>query len=110
MVPTTIATVYLFFWLIIDPHRFKLRLPVTKEAPEGDCSRLVETKAVENGVLVLQGEPFYPQKRKTAYVRAAFSLLEEDRVNEALRRLATVVRHELSLFDSSSSSSNSEAE
>jgi tryptophan aminotransferase len=48
---------------------------------------LIRSKAFENGVLALPGTVFYPNTRKSAYVRASFSFLEEDEVNEALRRL-----------------------
>jgi tryptophan aminotransferase len=53
----------------------------------------VRTKAFENGVLALPGTIFFPNGTKTAYVRASFSLLEEDQVNEALRRLGEVLRN-----------------
>ncbi|GJJ07751.1 hypothetical protein Clacol_001956 [Clathrus columnatus] len=70
----------MFFW-------FKLRLPAHAGAPEGDSKELIETKAYENGVLALPGTVFIPNDTKTAYVRASFSLLDEEQVNEALRRL-----------------------
>jgi tryptophan aminotransferase len=43
-------------------------------------------------VLAVPGTAFYPSGRKSAYVRAAFSLLEDGLVDEALGRLASVVR------------------
>jgi len=76
----------MFFW-------FKLRLPSSENAEDGDSEALVRTKAFENGVLALPGTIFLPNGKKTAYVRASFSLLEEDQVNEALRRLAEVLRN-----------------
>ncbi|KIJ51492.1 hypothetical protein M422DRAFT_224146 [Sphaerobolus stellatus SS14] len=75
----------MFFW-------FKLLIPSSEGAPEGDSEELIRTKALENGVLALPGTAFIPNDRKTAYVRASFSLLEEKDVNEALRRLAEVVK------------------
>jgi len=59
---------------------------------EGDSKTLLEEKAVESGVLALPGTVFHPNGRKSAYVRTSFSLLNEDDVNEALQRLAKVVR------------------
>ncbi|KZV94690.1 PLP-dependent transferase [Exidia glandulosa HHB12029] len=72
----------MFFW-------FELVLP-----PGGDSKELIETKAFKAGVLALPGQVFYPGGRKTSFVRASFSLLDEDQVNEALRRLAVVIREE----------------
>ena len=78
--------------------RFKLKLPVeygtdasdAGEA-EGDSEAVIRTKALENGVLALPGTVFHPSGRKTTYVRASFSLLPEDQVEEALRRLREVI-------------------
>jgi len=69
----------MFFW-------FKLLLD------DNDSEALVRTKAYENGVLALPGTVFLPDGRKTAYVRAAFSLLDGDQADEACRRLGETVR------------------
>ena len=74
--------------------RFKLRLPSSQDAPGGDSEALIRTKAVENGVLALPGSAFQPNGTKTAYVRASFSVVGEEQANEALRRLAEVIRKE----------------
>lgn len=71
--------------------RFKLRLP-SSQGTQGDSEALISTKALENGVLALPGTVFLPNGDRTAYVRASFSLLEEEKVDEALRRLAEVIR------------------
>jgi tryptophan aminotransferase len=60
----------------------------------GDSAELIQTKAYEGGVLALPGTVFYPNGAKTAYVRASFSLLNEEDVNEALRRLRNVILNE----------------
>ncbi|EJD49564.1 TdiD protein [Auricularia subglabra TFB-10046 SS5] len=70
----------MFFW-------FELILP-----SGGDSKELIETKAFKGGVLALPGTVFYANGRKTAFVRASYSLLDEGQVNEALKRLATVIR------------------
>jgi tryptophan aminotransferase len=60
---------------------------------EGDDSEtVVRTQALEKGVLALPGTVFLPDGRKTAYVRASFSLLGEEEVEEACRRLGETVR------------------
>ena len=69
---------------------FKL-LIADKPGEEGDSLDLIRNKAFENGVLALPGTVFLPDRRKTAYVRASFSLLPEEDVNEALRRLRTTI-------------------
>lgn len=74
----------LFFW-------FKLVLDPENPEYEGDSDDIIRNKALENGVLALPGTVFLPNGRKTAYVRAAFSLLPEDQVDEALKRLRTVI-------------------
>lgn len=61
---------------------------------DGDSASVIRTKAFEGGVLALPGAVFLPNGTRTAYVRASFSLLEEGQVNEALRRLRTVMLRE----------------
>jgi tryptophan aminotransferase len=46
---------------------------------------------------------FFPNGERTAYVRASFSLLEEEQVNEALRRLRVVLLAERGLAERISS-------
>jgi len=75
----------MFFW-------FKLLL-----GEDGDSARIIQTKAFEGGVLALPGTVFIPNGARTSYVRASFSLLEEEQVNEALRRLRVVVLKERGL-------------
>ncbi|KAI0750181.1 PLP-dependent transferase [Daedaleopsis nitida] len=58
---------------------------------EGDSEVIIRTKALENGVIALPGTVFHPSGRKTTYVRASFSLLPEEQVEEALKRLRTVL-------------------
>ena len=69
---------------------FKL-LIADKPGEEGDSLDLIRNKAFENGVLALPGTVFLPDGRKTAYVRASFSLLQEEDVHEALRRLRVTI-------------------
>ncbi|KAJ7157622.1 TdiD protein [Mycena crocata] len=73
----------LFFW-------FKLLLPPGADG-EGDSTRIIRTEAFERGVLALPGTVFLPNGRTTAYVRAAFSLLAAEEVDEALKRLKETI-------------------
>lgn len=90
----------MFVWI-------KLRLPPSIEVEniktvtvssgsehEGDSAVFVRTKAVDSGILVLPGQSTYFDGRKTCCVRVSFSLLSEEEVDEALRRLASVLRTE----------------
>ena len=58
---------------------------------EGDSEAIIRTNALEQGVLALPGTVFLPNGRKTSYVRASFSLLSEDRVEEAAKRLRQAI-------------------
>lgn len=68
-------------------RRFKLCLKAGNE----DSAAVIQTKAFEKGVLALPGTVFLPNGRKTAYVRASFSLVGEDDVEEAVKRLREAV-------------------
>lgn len=72
--------------------RFKLKLRPSKNAPQGDSATLISERAVARGVLALPGSSFFYDRRTTAYVRASFSLLDAEEMDEALRRLASVIR------------------
>ncbi|KAI0326947.1 PLP-dependent transferase [Cubamyces sp. BRFM 1775] len=76
----------MFFWF-----KLLLKSPGAEGAEEEDSESLIRTKALEKGVLALPGTVFLPDGGKTAYVRAAFSLLDEADVEEAIKRLREVV-------------------
>lgn len=74
--------------------RFKLLLSPpggSATGAEEDSAAIIRTHALEKGVLALPGTAFLPNGRKTAYVRASFSLLGDADIDEALRRLGSVV-------------------
>ncbi|TFK49721.1 PLP-dependent transferase [Heliocybe sulcata] len=73
----------MFYW-------FKLLLGGEEE----DSETVIRTKAIERGVLALPGTVFMPNARKTGYVRASFSLLDEPEIEEAIRRLRDVILEE----------------
>ncbi|KAJ7614107.1 PLP-dependent transferase [Roridomyces roridus] len=73
----------LFFW-------FKMLIP-GEEGQEADSASVVRTKAFEKGVLALPGTAFLPNGRRTAYVRASFSLLSPEEVEEAVKRLRDTI-------------------
>ncbi|EIW57619.1 PLP-dependent transferase [Trametes versicolor FP-101664 SS1] len=76
----------MFFWF-----KLLLNAPGNESAEEQDSESLIRTKALEKGVLALPGTVFLPNGEKTAYVRAAFSLLDEADVEEAIKRLREAV-------------------
>ncbi|KAI0034753.1 PLP-dependent transferase [Vararia minispora EC-137] len=67
---------------------FKLLLG---EKQDMDTVELIGTKACAANVLALPGTVFFADSRQTPYVRASFSLLEEQYIDEALRRLRMVI-------------------
>ncbi|KAG8863092.1 hypothetical protein FRB96_009272 [Tulasnella sp. 330] len=71
---------------------FKLNLRSSNGSEEGDSNALIAQRAVAKGVLAIPGTSFFPNGRTSAYVRASFSTIALDDVDEALRRLAEVVR------------------
>jgi tryptophan aminotransferase len=75
--------------------RFKLLLKppngTDNDDDDGDSESVIRKNALEKGVLALPGTVFLPNGRKSAYVRASFSLLNETDVDEAVRRLKEVV-------------------
>lgn len=60
--------------------RFKLILYTEHLKIQDDSDDIIRNKALENGVLVLSGTVFLPNRRKIAY-----SVLAEAEVNEALK-------------------------
>lgn len=59
---------------------------------EGDSYDLIATKAFKRGVLALPGASFFANGRRSAYVRAAFSVLNDEDTDQAMKRLSEVVR------------------
>ncbi|PPQ63942.1 hypothetical protein CVT24_009117 [Panaeolus cyanescens] len=74
----------MFYW-------FKLLLDSSSASGADDSEAVIRTKAVEKGVLALPGTVFLPNGRKTAYVRASFSLADEEDVQKAVKRLRETV-------------------
>lgn len=79
----------------MNQPRFKLLIPPPSGEPEGaegDSSDLIRTKAYEKGVMALPGTTFFASGKRSAYVRASFSILNDQDADEALRRLGEIVR------------------
>ena len=96
----------MFFWFVppcdnclvernsesVHYFRFKLLLKEPGlEGEEEDSESLIRRKALEKGVLALPDTIFLPDDGKTPYVRAAFSLMDEADIEEAIKRLRAVV-------------------
>lgn len=82
----TFSSLHFFF-----RHRFKLLLNPNHSIEDGDSETVIKTKAFEKGVLALPGTVFLPNGTKTAYVRASFSLVEEEDVDMAIQRLRDAI-------------------
>jgi tryptophan aminotransferase len=86
---TPCAGMFVWFKLLLnDPDSASSK---ANDTVEEDSEQVIRTRAVENGVLALPGTVFLPNGGLTPYVRASFSLLEEEAVNEAMKRLRVVV-------------------
>ncbi|KAI7859452.1 pyridoxal phosphate-dependent transferase [Circinella umbellata] len=59
-----------------------------------DSNELILQKAVKKFVLAVPGVAFMPLKNETPCVRVSYSCIEKDQMDEALHRLATVIREE----------------
>ncbi|KAI9480238.1 pyridoxal phosphate-dependent transferase [Zychaea mexicana] len=59
-----------------------------------DSNELILQKAVKNNVLAVPGVAFMPLNDITPCVRVSYSCIEKDQIDEAVRRLATVIREE----------------
>ncbi|KAJ8661436.1 hypothetical protein O0I10_002702 [Lichtheimia ornata] len=57
-----------------------------------DSQELIHTKAIEKRVLAVPGVSFLPIPGKTEYVRVSYSAISNDKMDEAIRRLAEVIR------------------
>jgi DNA-binding transcriptional MocR family regulator len=57
-----------------------------------DSSQLIQTEAIRQKVLLVPGVEFYPLRRPTPYVRISFSSSTLEDMNEAISRLAKMVR------------------
>ncbi|KAJ7745551.1 pyridoxal phosphate-dependent transferase [Mycena maculata] len=77
---TPVAGMFLYIKLLVHP-----------DGREADSAELVSGRAVAKGVLAVPGTAFMPLGGKTPFVRVSFSLIEEDRAEEACRRLREVL-------------------
>lgn len=71
---------------------FKLLLPPVPGSDEGDSEDVIVRRALKEKVLALPGTSFFTNGRTSAYVRASFSVLPEEQFDEAMRRLAAIVK------------------
>jgi kynurenine/2-aminoadipate aminotransferase len=60
-----------------------------------DTENLIKEKAVKAKVVMVPGKVFSPSNSPSPYVRAAFSTASEEDIDEALRRLANLLREEI---------------
>ncbi|KAG9051199.1 hypothetical protein FS837_011314 [Tulasnella sp. UAMH 9824] len=71
---------------------FKLLLPPVPGSDEGDSEDVIVRRALKEKVLALPGTSFFTNGRTSAHVRASFSVLPEEHFDEAMRRLAAIVK------------------
>lgn len=67
-----------------------------------DSYNLVMKKALKENVLAIPGVAFMPHETKTEYIRVSYSNVSKENMDEALRRLASVVDKEAELNNTAS--------
>jgi DNA-binding transcriptional MocR family regulator len=67
--------------------------------PAGVSAQRVTARAAANGVLVLAGGPFFAQRDPDSALRLTYSDNPPDRLDEAVRRLAEVVRDSIAVSE-----------
>ena len=82
----------MFYWIRL---KLPMSLDVKNVTVDGDSTAFIRDKAIDRGVLVLPGATAFVDGRQTARVRICFSLLSDEETDEAIRRLAELVREEL---------------
>merc|ERR1711981_1067490 len=60
-----------------------------------DTKRLIESQALQNNVLLVPGQAFMPHDEVTNTCRLSFSQETPERMDEAIRRLAEMIRAEI---------------
>jgi 2-aminoadipate transaminase len=87
--------------LLLDSLELRMPADVSWTRPRGgffswltlpgvDAAELAR-QAVERGVAIVPGAPFYPDRRGTDNVRLSFSKVDDDRIDEGIERLAALV-------------------
>ncbi|KAF9885521.1 hypothetical protein FE257_012849 [Aspergillus nanangensis] len=74
-----VSTAGMFLWLT-------LRLP-----PGRDSFELLRRQGMESGILAIPGVAFMPKEQKMCQIRVSFSLISEDNMAEACRRISRLV-------------------
>jgi len=63
------------------------------DLPEGVDGTDVARRAVDEGVAIVPGAPFFPGTGGGGNVRLSFSRVEDDLIDEGIKRLASVIEH-----------------
>lgn len=82
-------------WVTPDCGMFlylHLNLPAGADGEEGDSYEVITKNAIARGVLAVPGVGFSPNKKTGPFVRVSFSQVNEQEADEAIKRLADVVR------------------
>jgi len=87
-----VSGMFLWFKIHIPSDSLGRVYAVSNDIDEGDSKSLIEAKAFAAGVLALPGTAFFANGRRTPYVRASFSVLNDEDTDEAVRRLSVVIK------------------
>ena len=61
--------------------------------PDGGDAADLARRAVEHGVGIVPGSPFFPDGRGGDNVRLSFSLVDDAQIDDGIERLASLVTH-----------------
>ncbi|CAN5666609.1 PLP-dependent aminotransferase family protein [soil metagenome] len=67
--------------------------------PDGVDGTTVAREAVDEGVAVVPGAPFFPGGGGESHVRLSFSRVEDDLIDEGIKRLASVIEQQIGKVD-----------
>lgn len=95
----------MFFWLKLNLQKLQPSDPAPptdhgpnprfdegkEEQEDEDSTTFIRETAVPRGVLVLPGKAAFPDGRETLHVRLSFSLLSDEEMEEAVKRLAGAI-------------------
>ncbi|KIJ40419.1 hypothetical protein M422DRAFT_780719 [Sphaerobolus stellatus SS14] len=82
----------MFFWITLTlPPSF---IDHNKQEMVLDSESFIRNVTIKRGVLLLPGNTAYIDDRKTTCVRVSFSLLTEDEMEEAVKRLADAIKEQ----------------
>ncbi|KIJ40879.1 hypothetical protein M422DRAFT_209609 [Sphaerobolus stellatus SS14] len=96
----------MFFWLKLNLPPITSSIDQDDEDSSVDSESFIRRIAIDRGILFLPGNTAYIDGRRTACVRASFSCLSEEEMEEAVKRLGDALREQWDIYYLQKSNSN----